>query len=156
MTTVRKRTVAGPRPVARGSVALLAMLALCSCAPTASPSAQVSPPPSSAEAGSSVSRVRVVNDSATNLTDLELLFPQEQVAVGDVAAGATSAYVPVAEGVYGYSAFRHTVDAKQVVQPVIDFVGESPLPTGDYTYVLEVHPDSDHPIELQSVTPATH
>jgi hypothetical protein len=65
----------------------------------------------------------VVNDGTEELGDLHLLFPREQVAVGDVAAGAASDYVEVPEGVFNYSAFRFLRDGESVVQPVIDFVG---------------------------------
>ena len=93
----------------------------------------------------------MVNDSSEGLLDLYLLFPEEEVAVGDVAAGATSGYVEVPHGVYGYSAFRFLRGGEPVVQPVIDFVGESPLPIDDYTYVLGVDPDEGDRLELLSV-----
>jgi hypothetical protein len=98
-----------------------------------------------------VSRIRVVNESAEDLQDLELLFPEEQVAVGDVAAGAASDYVDVPQGVYSYSAFRFVRGGESVVQPVIDFVGERPLPIDDYTYVLGVDPDRGDELELRTV-----
>jgi hypothetical protein len=128
----------------RASAAAMAVLALCSCA-----QAGVAPPVS--ETGSSVSRIRVVNESSEELRDLELLFPQEEVAVGDVAAGAASDYVEVPQGVYNYSAFRFLRDGKSVVQPVIDFVGESPLPIDDYTYLIGVDSERRDQLELLTV-----
>ena len=128
----------------RASAAALAVLALCSCA-----QAGVAPPVS--EPSSSVSRIRVVNESTEELRDLDLLFPQEEVAVGDVAAGAASDYVEVPQGVYNYSAFRFLRDGESVVQPVIDFVGETALPIDDYTYLLGVDSDRGDQLELLTV-----
>ncbi len=93
----------------------------------------------------------MVNDSNEGLQDLHLLFPEEEVTVGDVAAGAASGYVEVRHGVYNYSAFRSTRGGESVVQPVIDFVGETPLPIDDYTYVLGVDSDRGDQLELLTV-----
>lgn len=129
---------------ARATLALLVALTLCSCAQPASA------PPAS-EPGSSVSRIRVVNDSTEELRDLHLLFPEDEVVVGDVAAGAASGYVEVPQGVYGYSAFRYLHGGESVVQRVTDFVGESPLPIDDYTYLLGVDSDREDRLVLLSV-----
>jgi hypothetical protein len=113
---------------------MLAVLALSSCA-------QPGSVPPVSEPSNSASRIRAVNDSTEELRDLRLVFPQEEVVIGDVAPGAASDYVEVAHGVYSYSAFRYLQGGESVVQPVIDFVGEIPLPVGDYTYFLGVEPD---------------
>ena len=126
----------------RTCLATTAVLALFACTP---PSA----PQSVSEPSVAISRVRVVNDSATDLSGLRLLFPKDDVEIGEVAAGAASGYVTVPRGVYGYSAFSVLRDGEQVIQPVIDFVGESPLPIDDYTYVLGV--DNEGRIELLTV-----
>ena len=86
------------RGVVGATAATLAAVTLCSCAQP------IAPPVS--EPSSAVSRIRVVNDSGEELRDLHLLFPEERVAIGDVAAGAASAYVEVLSGAYSYSAFR--------------------------------------------------
>lgn len=129
---------------ARVRAATLAALLLCACAEP-----DVAPP--AGEPSSSVSRVRVVNESAEDLRDLHLLFPVDDVAVGDVAAGAASDYVEVPHGVYHYSAFRLLSGGESVVQPVIDFVGETPLPIDDYTYVLGIDPGSQDLLEIRGV-----
>ena len=128
----------------RASAATLAVLLLCSCAQPGS-----APPVS--QSSSSVSRIRVVNDSAEAVRDLHLLFPEDEVAVGDVAAGSASGYVEVPHGVYNYSAFRFLRGGESVVQPVIDFVGETPLPIDDYTYVLGVDRDRGDLLEIHTV-----
>ena len=122
------------RQAMRASAAMVAALALCSCA-------QPGSAPPVGEPSNSASRIRVVNDSTEELRDLRLVFPQEEVAIGAVAPGAASGYVEVAQGVYNYSAFRYLRGGESVVQPVIDFVGEIPLPIDDYTYLLGVDPD---------------
>ena len=128
----------------RTSAATLAALALCSCAQPG-----IVPPVS--EPSSAASRIRVVNDSAKELRGLHLLFPQEEVAIGDVAPGTASGYVEVPQGVYNYSAFRFLRGGESVVQPVIDFVGETPLPVDDYTYLLGVDEDRGDQLELLTV-----
>jgi hypothetical protein len=122
----------------------LAALALWSCAAPG-----ITPPVS--EPSSTVSRIRVVNDSPEELRDLRLVFPHEEVVIGDVAPGAASGYVDVAQGVYNYSAFRFQRGGESVVQPVIDFVGELPLPLDEYTYLLGVEPDRGEQLELLTV-----
>ena len=128
----------------RASAAMLAALALCSCAQPG-----IAPPVS--EPSSAASRIRVVNDSTEELRDLHVLFPREDVPVGDVAPGSASDYVEVPQGVDNYSAFRFHRGGASVVQPVIDFVGETPLPIDDYTYLLGVDPDREDHLELLTV-----
>lgn len=128
----------------RAPAATLAVLAVCSCA-------QPSIAPPASEPSSAVSRIRVVNNSNQMLRDLHLLFPREQVTIGDVAAGAASDYVEVTHGVYNYSAFRFLRGDEPVVQPVVDFVGETPLPIDDYTYMLGVDTDMQDRLELLTV-----
>jgi hypothetical protein len=132
------------RQAFRVCVAMVAVLGLCSCASPGSA-------PPVGEPTYSASRIRVVNDSTEELRDLRLVFPQEEVALGDVAAGAASDYVEVAQGVYNYSAFRYLRGGESVVQPVIDFVGEIPLPIDDYTYLLGVDPGRGEHLELLTV-----
>lgn len=134
------------------SVGALVALVLCGCAGTSpAPQAAGSSEPAASTPASTVNRVRVTNDGPAAVSDLELLFPVDAVAVGDVATGATSDYVEVPHGVYHYSAFAYTVDGKRVTQPVIDFVGESPMPLDDYTYLIHFDPKDSFPAELVTV-----
>lgn len=145
-----------PRHGVRVALAVLVAMLLSACAqPDAGTRAggptSASPSATAGESAQTVSRIRVVNDSMTDLKGLVLWFPEDEVLIGDVAAGATSGYVKVPNGVYNYSAFRQTREDEEIIQPVIDFVGERPLPRDDYTYLLGVDPDSEYPIELLSV-----
>ena len=78
-----------------------------------------------------------------------MLFPEDQVAFGDIAAGETSPYREVAHGVYSYAAYRLEVDGGLVTQPVIDWVGEVPMDGESFTYALLVDSRS---VDLVSVT----
>jgi hypothetical protein len=42
--------------------------------------------------------------------------------------------------VYRYAAYRFQVDGQEVTQPVIDWVGEEPVPGQAFTYVLDYDP----------------
>jgi hypothetical protein len=76
---------------------------------------------------SSAAQLRIVNASGVPFTQLSALFPQDQVSFGDVPPGATTQYRAVPGGVYRYAAWRYYRDGASVLEPVIDWVGESPM-----------------------------
>lgn len=82
--------------------------------------------------------MRIHNAGSIALTDLRVGFPEVTLDFGDVAPGASTEYHASHGGVYAYSSFRFTHDGAQVVQPVIDFVGEEPLQGRQFTYTLEL------------------
>lgn len=84
--------------------------------------------------------LRLINQSSYDLQNLEVIFPDERVAFGDVPAGSTSAYHEFPHGVYRYAAYGVEIDGKRYEQPVIDWVGESPMDGQSFTYVLDVDP----------------
>ena len=67
-----------------------------------------------------------------------MLFPDSQTAYGDVAAGSTTTYRAVARGVFRYAAYRLEIDGELVTQPVIDWVGETPMEGRAFTYTIDV------------------
>ena len=81
-------------------------------------------------------RLRVANVGAVPIRDLTVMFPDEQVGFGDVPAGATTGYEDFRHGVYSYAAYRFEIDGALISQPVIDWVGEEPLPGEAFTYSL--------------------
>lgn len=81
-------------------------------------------------------RLRVANVGAVPIRDLTVMFPDERVGFGDVPAGATTGYEDFRHGVYSYAAYRFEIDGALVSQPVIDWVGEEPLPGEAFTYSL--------------------
>jgi hypothetical protein len=93
--------------------------------------------------GLSAPQLRIENRGEVDIVNLRVLFPEGEVFFGDVAAGETTAYRPVPNGVYGYAAYRFDVDGETVTQPVIDWVGELPMQGTAFTYVVEA--DSSQP-----------
>jgi hypothetical protein len=100
-------------------------------------------------------RLRVRNGGTTPIRALTVMFPEDRIAFGDVAVGASSPYRQVPHGVYRYAAYSLEIDGSLVTQPVIDWVGEQPMPGTAFTYTLEVNALGS-PLEfvrLVSVTP---
>jgi hypothetical protein len=85
-------------------------------------------------------RLRIRNSGTVPIENLSVLFPEEEVTFGTVAPGATTEYKQFARGVYGYGAYRYTAGGEQVTQPVIDWVGEVPMPGTDFTYTISYDP----------------
>lgn len=86
------------------------------------------------------SRLRIVNTSAFAIENLTVIFPQEQIAFGNIPAGATTEYRPAPAGVYRYAAYRFLINGALVTQPVTDWLGEKPLEGQVFTYILEFDP----------------
>jgi hypothetical protein len=97
------------------------------------------------------SRLRIRNAGPDDLRALTVLFPDARIDFGAVPAGATSDFRDVPGGVYAYAAYEARVDGTRRDVPVIDWVGEAPLPAADYTYVVAVDGDAGLPITLQRV-----
>lgn len=83
-------------------------------------------------------RLRILNQSSVSLTDLIVLFPEDRIEFGDVPSGVVTEYIAVPNGVYRYAAYTVTIDGRKYEQPVIDWVGESPVQGNDFTYVIDV------------------
>jgi hypothetical protein len=83
-------------------------------------------------------QLRVTNTGSQQINALRVSFPDTLIGYGDIPAGATSGYVDVPGGVYGYSAFRFNYNGAEVRQLVEDFVGEVPMKGRRFTYVLEL------------------
>jgi hypothetical protein len=69
-----------------------------------------------------------------------ILFPKDRIEFGDVPAGATTVYQDVPGGIYRYAAYEVVIEGQKYEQPVIDWVGESPMPGNAFTYVLDADP----------------
>ena len=80
--------------------------------------------------------VRVRNLSAVDFDSVLVRFPRDTHRYGRVEAGKSSSYAEVQEA-YRYDYVEVWIGGeKHVLQP-IDFVGESLLPSGRYTYGLD-------------------
>ncbi len=103
--------------------------------PTAAPTElpEVSPTPAA-----SGQRLRLTNSGSADIFKLVVLFPDGRVTFGDLAAGQTSEYQDVPGGVYGYAAYEHELKGETIMQPVIDWVGESPMDGSAFTYTIQL------------------
>ena len=84
--------------------------------------------------------LRITNQSDFPLSNLVVIFPDERIEFGDVAGGTTTEYREAPQGVYRYAAYEVEVNGQKYQQPVIDWVGESPMPGESFTYILDVNP----------------
>lgn len=82
-------------------------------------------------------QIRVANESAVSFGRVIVGFPTQEEDYGAVTAGSRSSYREI-EQAYRYAYIEvHVNDEKLVLQP-IDYVGESLLAPGRYTYALDV------------------
>ena len=140
-----RRYHSGMRSVTSLLVAV-AMAASFGCgsvtAPTLPPS-PLTPTPSPFPSGPAPKvqgqRLRLTNVGPMAARNLTVVFPDfVHVPFGDVAAGTTTEYEPVRDGVYRYAAYRLEINGEIVSQPVIDWVGEQPMEGRDFTYAIDV------------------
>lgn len=121
------------RWVLMGAAVLLGVM-LLACAPT--------------EQGQ---RLRIVNAGAVPITNLRVLFPDQEIVYGNVGANATTEYKVAPKGVYGYAAYRFDVNGETITQPVIDWVGESPIEGNTFTYTVKYDPNAETFIRIELV-----
>jgi len=81
--------------------------------------------------------VRVRNASGVDFEQVQVNFYDKQVSYGDVKAGAASRYLNTLLA-YSYASVRLTAGGKEYRFQPIDFVGETELASGRYTYVLDL------------------
>jgi hypothetical protein len=96
-------------------------------------------------------RLRVINHGREPIKDLVVVFPEEEVVFGDVAPGETTEYQVLDQGIYRYAAYRFQVEGEIVTQPVIDWVGEEPVPGAAFTYILDYDPTRPQMQQVQLV-----
>ena len=82
--------------------------------------------------------LRVTNTGSVALVDLTVFSPGSEVNFGTINPGETTEYRVMPGGVYHYAAFEYTDTGERVSQPVIDFVGESPMRGSRFTYSLSL------------------
>ena len=105
--------------------------------------------PSSAPATSVLIRIR--NDAAIDFDRVQANFPfGPEIDYGPLPADGTSEYEPV-DRAYRYAFLRvQLADGRELVYQPIDYVGETLLPPGRYTYVLTIDGSgSDAGIDLR-------
>ena len=99
--------------------------------------------------GADAPRLHVTNSGTMPIDGLVVLFPEGEVAFGDVAAGETTDYETVTNGVYRYAAYRFQLDGQEVTQPVIDWMGEESILGQAFTYVLDYDPARSQVLQVQ-------
>lgn len=93
-------------------------------------------------------QLRIGNGGEVDLSEIQVTFPDNQVVdFGTLAPGGTSGYHPVGLA-YRYALILATAGGTQHRWQPIDFVGETPLAPGRYTYRISVDGDQ---IDLQFV-----
>ena len=81
--------------------------------------------------------VRVRNGSDRSFDDAALFLPKEILSYSDLGPGETSPYSVVAKS-YRIASAEVVVGQDTSRAQVIDYVGESPLKPGRYTFVLRL------------------
>jgi hypothetical protein len=94
-------------------------------------------------------QIRVANRSDRDFDRVEATFDPERVEYGAVAKGATSEYRTVKQA-YRYALVEVTAGGQTFRFHPIDFVGETPLEPGRYTYALNIEP-SDNTVTIDLV-----
>jgi hypothetical protein len=85
-----------------------------------------------------VIRIRIRNASSVDFTDVYAVFPTgTKVHYGPIPAGGTSKYESVLE-VYSYTSLTVNAGGRGYVYQPVDYVGESVLPNGQYSYALKL------------------
>ena len=82
-------------------------------------------------------RIRVQNSSSFAFDRVDVVFPEDEVSYGSIRANSASAYREVSKA-YRYAYIEVEIGGEELVLQPIDYVGESLLRSGRYTYVLNV------------------
>ncbi len=85
-------------------------------------------------------KLRLINQSNIFIQNLTVRFPVDQIFFGNVPAGVTTEYREVPDGVYRYAAYSVEVYGKKYEQPVVDWIGETPMPGNAFTYIVTIDP----------------
>lgn len=81
--------------------------------------------------------VRVRNGSSLLLDEVSLFLPQSTLSYSGLQPGEESSYSQVSKA-YHYASAEVVVGADTARLQVVDYVGETPLDGGRYTYILRV------------------
>jgi hypothetical protein len=89
-------------------------------------------------------QLRVHNASRYAIQALTVRFPEDNILIGSLPPNATSDYFRVPHGVYPYAAYHLVYDDQVVDQPVVDFMGETPLDGVAFTYTIDILPSNPY------------
>lgn len=116
--------------------------------PTSRPSSSSATPtnPQSDSPVSNAVQVRIRNDSAVTFDRVDLWLDR----VSGLAPGASSDYLTPPGPAYRYAKVVVTISGREIVLQPVDFVGETPLEPGRYTYALSVTDEGDLALEFET------
>lgn len=97
-------------------------------------------PPSPTQTPIPAQQLRITNQGSLLIHNLVVRFPDDQIEYGDIPPGGTSDYQLIPHGVYRYAAYNVEVNGKLYEQPVVDWIGETPMDGKFFTYILELDP----------------
>lgn len=92
-------------------------------------------------------QIRLWNRSERDMENITVIFPEQEEDYADIPAGHTSDYRAV-EPAYRYAYIHLTSAGEAYVWQPIDYVGETPLEPGYYTYALDIADDHMLTLEL--------
>ena len=81
--------------------------------------------------------IRIQNASSFPFQRVDVGFPEDEVSYGSIHANSASEYRGVSKA-YRYAYIEVEIAGEELVIQPIDYVGESLLDSGRYTYVLNV------------------
>jgi len=93
--------------------------------------------------------IRIANRSGVDFERVDVTFPSGKVEYGPVAKGATSGYRRV-DKAYRYAKVETVANGGTLTLQPQDFMGETPLEPGRYTYALQVD-DTGRALTLELV-----
>lgn len=118
------------------SAATLATFRWTAPDPQASPTATASP---------TVARIRIANAGTVDFDQVIVHFPNgDALSYGPVLAGSKGFYAYSDGPLYRYAAVEVVVNGTRYRYQPDDFLGETPLPPGTYTYELSLVGDNVH------------
>ncbi len=86
--------------------------------------------------------LRIRNAGSSAVEGLVVIFPEDRIEFGDVAPEATTSCKAVPHGVYRYAAYELELDGERIQQPVVDWVGETPMSGTHFTYAIALDPSA--------------
>jgi hypothetical protein len=85
--------------------------------------------------------IRIANHGDVELQDVSVRFPSQTEEYGNILPGQATEYRKIGKA-YRYARVRAIANGKELLLQPTDYVGETLLQGGNYTYVLKNKPDA--------------
>lgn len=95
-------------------------------------------------------RIKIKNTSDYDYQNIRVKTPTDDLSYGDLPAGEVSDYQSF-ETAYRYAAISLDIDGKIYRFKPIDYVSETPLSSGEYTYEIDLENLNANHLELKLV-----